>query len=386
MTNFRVFFQTTLFVFFCIVAVHLAVLIIVDPLNISQFKLLKNEFHIREMRFQSASIINNEDFDSAIIGSSMAANFNATEASQLLNGKFKNLSLDGSLLKERKVVLDYLFQKKDIKTLIISIDGATQIQRNKGIPLDSWSYLYDQSRLNDYYVYLNTKYMDYLNCHSLLSNNMISMIFGDCPRHKIRTDIDDLTEWQSEISHNSRFGGIDKWLQYQQNSQIAYSIGKINQVIRERKKDEEFHQQSVEVIYAMDEFKQNLSVFFQEYKNTRFILYFPPYSIFNYALDASISPAAYKKFKQFVKAVVLEAELYSNVEMYWFADQAFAKDIANYKDLTHYSSEYNSHFINEFKNQESRIHAFNYQYYLDTLDADVKTINLIEFAKSFNRK
>jgi len=64
------------------------------------------------MRFQAAGVINKFDFDSAIVGTSIAANFQTSEANIKLGGTFQNISLDGSLLKERKVLLDYLLTKK----------------------------------------------------------------------------------------------------------------------------------------------------------------------------------------------------------------------------------------------------------------------------------
>jgi len=77
-------------------AAHLAPLLVVDPINISKLELSDNEFYIREMRFQSAGIINKIDFDSVIIGSSMAENFLPETTSKILGGHFQNLSLSGS--------------------------------------------------------------------------------------------------------------------------------------------------------------------------------------------------------------------------------------------------------------------------------------------------
>lgn len=52
----------------------------------------------------------------------MAENFSTEEASHQLGGKFINLSMAGSLLSERHIVLKHLFYKKDVRKVIISLD------------------------------------------------------------------------------------------------------------------------------------------------------------------------------------------------------------------------------------------------------------------------
>jgi hypothetical protein len=117
MIEFKRFYYSFFIGFLLLIGIHIIPLVIIDPLNILKLEITKNQFFIKEMRFQAASIINNMEFDSAIIGSSMAENFNAKEANTKLNGNFINLSLSGSLLKERHVVLNYLLAKKMSKTL-----------------------------------------------------------------------------------------------------------------------------------------------------------------------------------------------------------------------------------------------------------------------------
>jgi hypothetical protein len=48
------------------------------------------------MRQQAAGIINNYEFDSIILGTSMLENTSAKEAGEKLGGKFMNISLSGS--------------------------------------------------------------------------------------------------------------------------------------------------------------------------------------------------------------------------------------------------------------------------------------------------
>ena len=74
------------------------------------------------MRQQAAGIINNYEFDSIILGTSMLENTSAKEAGEKLGGKFMNISLSGSNFYERSFVLEYALRKKEIKKIIYSLD------------------------------------------------------------------------------------------------------------------------------------------------------------------------------------------------------------------------------------------------------------------------
>lgn len=64
------------------------------------------------MRQQAAGIINNYDFDSAILGTSMLVNTSAKEANEILGGRFFNISMQASNFYERSFVLQYAIDKK----------------------------------------------------------------------------------------------------------------------------------------------------------------------------------------------------------------------------------------------------------------------------------
>jgi len=383
MNYFKRYFLTVLISFSILAYGHISTLLFIDPLNISKLELSKNEFFIKEMRFQSAAIINKFSFDSAIVGTSMAENFNASEANEKLGGIFQNLSLSGSLLGERKVLLDYLLTKKNIKTLIISIDGVTGVQRNQGIPIKSWAFLYNKIYLDDFTLYTNKKYQRYISCHSIFESEVSNFVFGECPENKISSRVEGLTEWQSSPNHNSRFGGIEKWIEYKNNDQVLTSIEQINtasNLIQEKSVGEKT---SINKLYDPEEFSKNIIPLIKKYPKTRFILFFPPYSIFRFAINSQTKLGVFLQYKELVRRVVLETGVYSNAEVYWFADKDFIKDISNYKDLTHYSSYYNSVFLGEFSKKHSIIDASNYQRLLDKLEVEANAINLVEFAKKF---
>jgi hypothetical protein len=384
-------FLTSLITVILLVTGHISVLLIVDPLSINKIRLSAKEFYIKEMRFQAAGLINNEKFDSAIVGTSMAANFQADEANTFLGGAFINLSLDGSLLTERYVVLKHLLNNKNIKTLIISLDGATENQRNKGIPIDSWAFLYNDNYFDDFYVYTNRKYMEYLNCHSLFQNELVtaiqnisSRLIRKCPQNKIYSDTSELTGWQSDPRHNARFGGIENWIKNKDHDQIKGAIRQTRKAIEDinnytraqllkLKSDE----------HDYNQFEHNIVPLFKENSKTKFILFFPPYSIVRYAIDYQSKPSSFNNYREYVQKVVLEAEKHSNVKIYWFSDYEFINDIANYKDNGHYHGKFNSMFLNIFGNENSNITSQNHKVKLEKLESRAKEFNLSIFAENF---
>jgi hypothetical protein len=304
----------------------------------------------------------------------MAENFKASEASNLLGGNFVNLSLSGSLLKEREVVLKYLFSSHKMKTLIISLDGATGLQKNNGIPIDTWSYLYNDSYLDDLTTYTNSKYFPYIHCHSLFNNNISAYIFGECPKEKIRASINLLTEWQSNTYHNSRFGGIEKWKMYHDNNQVKASIESIHEASLSL--DGKLTVSNEGSLYDYTQFENHILPLIINHPDTKFILFFPPYSLVKYAIDYQTKRKQFDNYKDLVSKIVLDSEKYNNIELYWFNDDPFIDDIKNYKDLAHYSSEFNSMFLKNFSLNKSIIDLTNYKIYLQSLERRASKLDI----------
>ncbi|THB78635.1 MAG: hypothetical protein D6B25_03660 [Desulfobulbaceae bacterium] len=383
MKRYKIFIRTLLILFTTLVTLHFLPLIYVDPLNILPVDISKNTFYLREMRFQAAGLINRTDIDSAIVGSSMAANFDAREAGEKLGGSFLNLSPDGSLLKEREVILHYFLEKRPVKNLIISLDGISQVQRNKGIPLNLWSYLYNDYRIDDLKVYTNRKYYPFVSCHPDIRAILPKNFFGKCRKGRIRESMFDLTAWQPNPYHHLRFGGIDNWLDNKNNNQIKRAVRDLIEAA-----DKVIAGKTDEIESDIDpaEFTRTIIPLARAYPDTRFLLFFPPYMIYDYAIDAQTAPLIFAGYKQMVAEVVAASEGLENIELYWFADQPFVKDIRNYKDLTHYHADFNSYFIDEFKRKGSQINESNYQQLIDQLDRDAQSADLVGMADNFRNQ
>ena len=103
--------------FLCLIFV-MGINFIIDPLKLfHEPYFLKNKLD-SNMRIQASGIIKNYEFDSIILGTSMLENTSAKTTSEILGGKFTNISLSGSDFFERSFILNYALEKKQMKKVI----------------------------------------------------------------------------------------------------------------------------------------------------------------------------------------------------------------------------------------------------------------------------
>jgi len=249
--------------------------------------------------------------------------------------------------------------------------------------MSSWDFLYKKNYMDDLVLYTNRKYLRYISCHSIFKGNVSDFFLGTCPKNNITRNIENLTEWQSNPDHNSRFGGIEKWIEYKNHVQTSKSIEEIH-IASTLIKQQNTQTIKNNTIYDSEEFYKNILPLIKNNPKTKFILFFPPYSIVKFAIDIQTNPDEFIKYKDLVKKIVLESEIYSNTEIYWFADKDFIKDISNYKDLTHYSGKYNSFFLNEFSTNNSIINNINYNELLNKLENNAMSFDLVRLDENLN--
>jgi len=83
----------------------------------------------------------------------------------------------------------------------------------------------------------------------------------------------------------------------------------------------------------------------EQYAQTRFYLFFPPYSRLNYAILKQSDPQRFEEYLGILRMVIHDAEKYSNVKVFGFETEDFLDDIANCKDTTHYHQRINSEIL-----------------------------------------
>jgi hypothetical protein len=339
---------------------------LVDPYRIFHEPWVRENYYPTDggMRQAASGIINTEAFDSIVLGTSMAENFSGNEATEIFRHRFVNISLSGSKISERAVVLRYALNSRPIREVIFSLDypGAFDTDSIRGTPIEPYAYLYDDSRANDLQVYASSLGpIRYAFCrndllpYELLCQNM-------------KNDLENLVEWHSDWEHSKRFGGLNKWLEAKNNGQIKVALKSIADSVhtiesgKVKAADPALVDQNVMKYRKV--FNESLLSIAAQYPKTRFYLFFPPYSRLNYAILQQSDPQRFEDYLVMLRSVIRDAEKYPNVKVFGFETEDFLDDIANYKDTSHYHQLINSKILYWMKNGEHELTSSNLETYI----------------------
>ena len=340
---------------------------LVDPFEIWHKRYIcKNEFY-DNMRYNARRIINNGDFDSIIIGTSMLASTKASEASSLLGGKFANLSLLGSSLGERAVVLNYALPKKDIKKVIISLDlnymmpfNQEQEKRTLNESID-FAYLYDDNYLDDYKIYDNIKY--------------VIKIF------KFKCDVEFNKDTPSPLVKEDALGGLENWTHKRINEIIYDSLSTPIKIKKEQKVVEQSEPDIAVLEYYKGYIDKNILSFATKFPNTQFIIIIPPYSIVHNAIDAQTSSTTMSLHKALINHILSSKN--KNVKIYGFDNLGISLDMSNYVDLSHYVTKINSLMLLQISKGKNELSKENFEAYWQEFTKKAMAFDLLSFYEEF---
>jgi len=309
------------------------------------------------MRLQAAGIINNYDFDSVIVGTSMMKGTSAILASETLEGKFANLSIDGSSTIERKYIIEYALRKKDIRSAIISFDtGLDQnLKINRRFPVEKYSFLYDDKILNDLKVYWNDKF---IVC--LIKWSIAEACVGE------NRELQRPREWFDKVYKiNAKISGIESWVHAKGgrgksiNSRVKRHI---ERPIKSKAKYDEKLKLTREII------DDSLFSLIKENDGVSFHVVFPPYSRFLYSLWKNKNPYKYQLYLETMRYLVVEGAKYKNLKVYSFDDMAYLDDLNNYRDMRHYNTDMNNAMLAAIKEQKGIISIDNVEPFIEMID------------------
>lgn len=330
-----------------------------DPLQVYHRPWARAATLHSNFRLQAAGVFRHGDFDAVLLGTSIMENTSADEASRLFGDHFVNVSLTASDFIERSLMLDDLLRRRPVKRVIYSLDSVYNNTR-KGYPLfpiTTFDFLYDRNPLNDIRVYLNRHFAECLLRWSDAE---------DCIGR--RTTLDRPNAWFGQPEHAVRFGGLGNWCRARDNYQIrdAYVvIGKAVDALAsgniKAPSDAELRQKTDQAMRYVDD---NVIRHVREHPQTRFYLFFPPYSRLTFAIWQQSRPLYAHIHRAMARHLAEEAEQLPNLEVYGFEDAAFLDDLANYKDLGHYRAAIDSELLTDMAAGRHRLRGDNVEAYL----------------------
>ncbi|WP_417916523.1 hypothetical protein [Candidatus Electronema sp. JC] len=351
-----------------------------DPWQLFHQPWFRETVFINNARFQNAGLINSHEFDSAILGNSMAENFSAAEAGQELGGRFVNLSMAGSLFSERQIVLEHLLRKKNIKQVIISLDHLPFVragQYSQDLPPERFAFLYNRNPFDDFRLYFDIRL---LRCWNFSRKNSC---WEEIPGTARVKSLEELYQWFPY--YVKAFGGIKAWCGWSKKSPpfkaFLDEIIRVADIVKQEKKDVWQEQFLAECRNnSRSSFEQHLLPIVTAHPETEFLFFFPPYSRLWYAMQEQYYVSYYKSYQLFIEDVVRAAGNLPNVRIFGFDNQDFTADIANYKDQSHYHKDINAKLLRLMAEGRGLLRAENLDAYLQEIaglaaDYDLRAIS-----------
>lgn len=322
-----------------------------DPVQLFHKPYGRANTFFTDMRVQAKGIIDHYDFDSYILGTSILENTIAQEAQEKLGGKWVNISLSGSSLKERSIVLEYLLKKQSPKQIIYSIDVSSLL----GAAI--LPFLYNDTSLDDIRFYLNNRF---ILCSLSWSKQ------GHCVGS---SDLDNMLRWILDEHRKNRFGGIKNWIPYYPNDErIKRDIDLIRSF-----DDTTSHK----LPYISQDLNQQMHTYIKDYiitfvrsnPQTHFHFIMPTYHRFYYKAKVE----DFLRIEAMISWLVLETKDLENVSIYGFDTLDYADEIANYEDLYHYNIDMNSMQLDAIAHQTHILNAHNVGDYFHTMRDKIET-------------
>jgi hypothetical protein len=296
----------------------------VDPLLQFRYNANTPPYIEANNRHINPGIIKHLDYDSVIMGTSMARNFRPANIETTIGGTAINLATSGSSMWEQNTALTLALDKGTVKTVYICLDtfmfiGSTDRGKENLVP-----YLYTtQPNISDRIKYLLSNHTTKLSFKTLL--------LKDKPNKSKHFDVKNSAYGKAK----ERYG--KKWmLKEWHKTKKTLTATKTNSTEELRKN-----------------FEANLKSTLRNNPSVTFIIIYPPYSILFWAnLDRKGELQSTLAFKQWLTD---ELSQYNNTVIYDLQDkQEITHNYDNYKDLYHYSDKVNRSIISYITNDSNQ--------------------------------
>jgi hypothetical protein len=337
---------------------------LIDPLQIWHKSYFYPDKYSKQMRESARAFIRDYDFDSVIIGNSHMENTSAQKASEILGGKFFNLSITGSSAKDKYIILSYLFKKKKIDKVVYLVDTHYITLFNRDT--SPYDFLYNNSPKDDMKIYFNSKYF--------LSSVGLKNISKDL----IDVNPDRPYYWEDDPDAFTRFGGFDKWILHKDNYQIKADFDKVMKTDVQINNDVPDDTYIEKMHKRFDDYILNLVA---ENPDIKFYLVISPESDLSLARWIRSDELTYVKYKLMLKYLTQFEEKYDNMEIYAFNDLNSVSKMEDYKDLTHYRTWVNYFILESIAKKEHKITKNNIDKYLSDVFNKAKSVDFDHYRK-----
>lgn len=298
-----------------------ALVVYVDPFFHYHSPLKKFPYLVDNQLSQNPGMAAHMQYDSVILGSSMTVNFQTDWFAELMDLKTLKLSYSSAFPKDQANIMDVIFQSSnEVKKVFLGIDVITytgEVEETK-YPLPQ--YLYDKNIPNDIQYVLNK---------DVILNYILRPIADPEP-----TNLSNVyASWWTDDYYS------EQWVLHNYTSSE-----RISQVT-----PTDAYAKAAEKNLAA-----NICPYIEANRDTRFVIFFPPYSIlfWNDVLQENHLQATLEEYRYIANRL----NDYDNVEVYFFPDrEEIICDLNNYADYSHYHPRFNRYMAECFVNKTNLV-------------------------------
>lgn len=321
-----------------VVAANLAI----DPLHFYHRPFFNGGF-VKNQPYQNPGLAKNYAYDSVIIGTSHTENFRPPHIDDVLGWQTLKLSMSGSTAREQRLILSKALESRPVKHVLWGVDfesfaaGAEVVR--PGFPFHLYHERWDTP-------------LKYLVSADTLKFSLRS-IRGKGPK-----ELAALGYWADDFTF-SKERVVAAW----KHSQAAAGRESHNGPGARR------HADADAVLASLH---ANLTDVVRQNPQTRFYVFFPPYSILASLQDFTISSTLFRDRLRFQAALVRELADCDNCEIYDFQQAAdVTHSLDNYKDLTHYSGQVSDFIVESIARGDYRVRSDRHPQQLAELERRV---------------
>lgn len=330
------------------------------PLTDQYFYALNNE------RSQNDGITKHFDYDGIITGTSMTENFRTSEADRIFDADFIKVPYSGGTFKEiNDNLATGLRTHPKTQYIIRCLDrylfdwDKDSMRTDMGI--DFPTYLYDQNPLNDT-KYVFNRDVIYSDDYNMIQNHKDGTVPGI-------TSFDDYANWMSSYTF-----GNQTVLHTVFTDDTSYEQG-----FHKAKKQVDLTNKEKQTIH--DNVIQNVTDLADQYPNTSFYYFLPPYSAAYWG--GLLQEGQFERQIQLEKYAVSLILPHKNIHLFMWNRFDLTDDLNNYKDNIHYGEWINTWMLEEMKKDDGRLKENDYK---SVIDKEAEHYRTFDYSTLFRQK
>lgn len=317
--------------------------VIIDPFSHYHMPLFNMGEVATDERTSLIGIAKNDNYEVALVGSSMSENFIDSWFEDGYFGKSAvKLCLQGAHFDDYEIILDEVIKHPELKTVVFGLDNYILTDDPSEQEITIPEYLYND-KLTDDSHYLWNKSVVFEFLPMFIINNILE-----------KGSDDNAYVWENLFP-------------YGKAASIASYISFRPEGPKEREASDTYFENA-------DLFLSKFTKYIEARPDVRFYVYAPPYSILFW--DYSLLNGRLEAEICLLERVYSKLLEYDNVELYYFQDDKdIITNLDNYRDYSHYKQAINYYMYSKMKKGEKRLTKDNYY---DTL------LNMFGYAMNYD--